>query len=94
MTAVVAEMTWWTVMFKQALEDGGRKWVLCQQVFWISTLMTVGAEFLFIKKGLDPMPPLYWWSSVQGGLFALYGAANIITKKVANGGTNVDGATG
>lgn len=75
-------------MFKQTLEDGGRKWVLCQQVFWTSTLMAVGAVIFFVKKGIDPMTSLYWWSSVQGVLFSLYGAANIITKKVAGPGSN------
>lgn len=72
--------------FKQSLEDGGRKWVLCQQVFWTSTLMAIGAVVFFVKKGIDPMTALYWWSSVQGVLFSLYGAANIITKKVAGPG--------
>jgi hypothetical protein len=51
-------------------------------------------SILALIKGLDPMAVLYWWSSVQGGLFTLYGAANIITKKVTNGGSNVDGAAG
>ena len=77
-------------MFKPNLDDGGRKWALCQQVFWTSTVMTIGAVAFFVNKGIDPMTALYWWSSVQGVLFSLYGAANIITKKVA--GPGISGA--
>jgi hypothetical protein len=77
-------------MFQKMIDDGGRKWALCQQVFWTSTAMTVGAVIFFVKREIDPMTALYWWSSVQGVLFSLYGAANIITKKVA--GPGVQGA--
>jgi hypothetical protein len=78
-------------MFKKMIDDGGRKWALCQQVFWVSTIMAVGAVIFFVKKSIDPMTALYWWSSVQGVLFSLYGAANIITKKVVNGGGGGEG---
>ena len=65
--------------------NGGRKFRFVQQIFWASTVMAVCAVYYFITKGLEPMPPLWWWSSVQAANLTVYGGLNVVQKKISNG---------
>lgn len=70
------------------MSTGGRKWKLTQQIFWSSTVAAAGvlAGSYLTVKGVEPMAVLQWWSATQAGLLAMYGAANVIQKKITDGG--------
>jgi len=62
--------------------DGGRKWTLAVWTFKTATVFAGLAFLWFVSKGLEPMSPLYWWTSATGGLILLYNGSNIVGKKV------------
>lgn len=60
-----------------------RKWIL---VCWIELFATIVTAW-FLLKAEDPMPFLWWWTTVSGTNLGGYGVINLTDKKMNGNGS-------
>jgi len=63
-----------------------RKWRMACWVEGFATAVAVAVVAKTLLSTGDPMPVLWWWSSVSGGVLTLYGAANVADSFTDRGG--------